>query len=148
MVYLERQPALNCLLTSAQSAALDEVVCAARVFVQRQELEAAEELEGGQMQSQQRTLDSACLRFCISLLDHRLMGDIYDSVVIGFLAVLGIDTAREGFQEVTTYARVVWLDQDFSDARSTAGSDCSRRRRDRISSIDDRDYARSFYGVW
>lgn len=31
------------------------------------------------------------------------MGDIYDSVVVGFLAVLGIDAAREGFQEATTY---------------------------------------------
>ncbi|KAH7418857.1 hypothetical protein BKA64DRAFT_717485 [Cadophora sp. MPI-SDFR-AT-0126] len=41
MVHLERQPALHCLLTSAQSAALDEVACAARVFVQRQEQEAA-----------------------------------------------------------------------------------------------------------
>lgn len=103
MVHLERQPALHCLLTSAQSAALDAVACAARVIVQRQELEPSEELGEDERQSQQRTLDSTCLRFCISLLDHRLMGDIYDSVVIGFLAVLGIDTAREGFQEATTY---------------------------------------------
>lgn len=31
------------------------------------------------------------------------MGDIFDSAIVGFLAVLGIDTAREGFQEPTTY---------------------------------------------
>jgi hypothetical protein len=31
------------------------------------------------------------------------MGDIYDSVVVGFLAALGIDAAREGSQEATTY---------------------------------------------
>ncbi|KAH7418858.1 hypothetical protein BKA64DRAFT_635969 [Cadophora sp. MPI-SDFR-AT-0126] len=55
------------------------------------------------MQSQQRTLDAACLRFCIALLDHRLMGNNFDSVIIGFLAVLGIDTAREGFQEANSY---------------------------------------------
>jgi hypothetical protein len=55
------------------------------------------------MQSQQRTLDLACLRFCIALLDHCLMGDIFDNIVVGFLAVLGIDTARKGFQEATTY---------------------------------------------
>lgn len=103
MAYLEGQPALRCLLTSAQSAALDEVACAACIFVQRQELEASEEFGEGQMQLQQRTLDSACLRFCIALLDHRLMGDIFDSVVVGFLAVLGIDTARDGFQQAITH---------------------------------------------
>ena len=31
------------------------------------------------------------------------MGDIFDSVIVGFLAVLGIDAAKEGFQEATTY---------------------------------------------
>jgi hypothetical protein len=31
------------------------------------------------------------------------MGVIFDSVIVGFLAVLGIDSAREGFQEATTY---------------------------------------------
>lgn len=103
MVYLEQQPALRCLLTSAQSAALDKVAGAARIFVQWQELEASGELGEGQMQSWQLTLDSACLRFCIALLDHRLMGNIFDSVVVGFLAVLGINTARKGFQEATTY---------------------------------------------
>jgi hypothetical protein len=31
------------------------------------------------------------------------MGDIFDNIVVGFLAVLGIDIARKGFQEATTY---------------------------------------------
>ncbi|KAH9203932.1 hypothetical protein DL95DRAFT_398925, partial [Leptodontidium sp. 2 PMI_412] len=31
------------------------------------------------------------------------MGNIFDSVIIGFFAVLGIDTAREGFQGATSY---------------------------------------------
>lgn len=31
------------------------------------------------------------------------MGNIFDSVIIGFLAVLGVDTARKGFQEATSY---------------------------------------------
>jgi hypothetical protein len=35
-----------------------------------------------------------CLQFCITLLDHRLMGDIFDSVIMGFLVVLGINTTR------------------------------------------------------
>ncbi|KAL5344753.1 hypothetical protein ACLOAV_010150 [Pseudogymnoascus australis] len=109
MVYQGQQPALHCLLTSAQSAAIDELACAARTFVRQQELlDASKESRDrapreDQMQSLQRTLDSACLRFSIALLNHRLMGDIFDSVVVGFLAVLGINSTRDGFQEATTY---------------------------------------------
>ncbi|KFY28547.1 hypothetical protein V491_00416 [Pseudogymnoascus sp. VKM F-3775] len=103
MVYLGQQPSLHCLITSAQSAALDNVTHAARIFIQQREHDVCEELGTAQIRAQERTLDSACLRLWIALLDHRLMGDIYDSVVVGFLAVLGIDAAREGFQEATTY---------------------------------------------
>ena len=35
-------------------------------------------------------LDEACLLFYIALLDHPLHGNIYDSIIIGFLVVLGI----------------------------------------------------------
>lgn len=36
-------------------------------------------------------LDKACLLLCVSLLDHILRGDHFESVVLSFLAVLGID---------------------------------------------------------
>jgi hypothetical protein len=36
-------------------------------------------------------LDRACLQLCIALLDHTLKGDHFESVVLSFLAVLGID---------------------------------------------------------
>jgi hypothetical protein len=36
-------------------------------------------------------LNRACLLLCIALLDHTLQGDHFESVVLGFLAVLGID---------------------------------------------------------
>jgi hypothetical protein len=92
LVYLQQQPVLHCLLTPVQLAALDQVAEAARIYTQQREALAF-----------QLALDQVCLRFCIALLDHRLMGDLYDSVIVGFLAVLGIDKAREGFQEATTY---------------------------------------------
>jgi hypothetical protein len=38
-----------------------------------------------------RDLDKACLLLCIALLDHTLQGDHFESVVLSFLAVLGID---------------------------------------------------------
>jgi hypothetical protein len=31
------------------------------------------------------------------------MGDIYDSVVVGFLAVLGVDKEQEGFRDAPTF---------------------------------------------
>jgi hypothetical protein len=39
---------------------------------------------------------------CIALLDHPLYGNIYDSVVVGFLAVLGI-SPKDSYHEATTY---------------------------------------------
>jgi len=36
-------------------------------------------------------LDYDCLQFCVSLLDHDLKGCLFESTVVGFLAVLGID---------------------------------------------------------
>jgi len=35
-------------------------------------------------------LDDACLDLCISLLDHQLKRSIFESVMLGFLVVLGI----------------------------------------------------------
>jgi hypothetical protein len=92
MVYQGQQPALHCRLTTVQSAALDQVVQAASAYVQQ--------CEALMLQS---ALDLACLQFCIALLDQRLMGDIYDSVVVGFLAVLGVDKGQEGFRDAPTF---------------------------------------------
>lgn len=46
------------------------------------------------------TVDSSCLELCISLLDHDLKGDLFESVVIGFLAVLGIDVEKGILKEL------------------------------------------------
>ena len=48
-------------------------------------------------------LDRLCLDFCLSLLDHRLTGDIFESVIVGFLAVWGIDEANGVFHEAPNY---------------------------------------------
>ena len=96
LVYQQQQPALHCLLTPVQLAALDQVAQAAHTYVREQQ-------QQQEMPAFQSALDHVCLRFCIALLDHRLMGDLYDSVIVGFLAVLGIDKAREGFQEAIPY---------------------------------------------
>lgn len=43
-------------------------------------------------------LDRACLLFCVSLIDHTLKGNLFESVVVGFLAVEGIDVKRRIFK--------------------------------------------------
>ena len=49
-------------------------------------------------------LDRACLLLCIALLDHTLRGDHFESVVLSFLAVLGIDESPGGvFRGPLTY---------------------------------------------
>jgi hypothetical protein len=38
----------------------------------------------------QQSLDYATIQLCVSLLDHALFDTIYDSIVVVFMAVLGI----------------------------------------------------------
>jgi hypothetical protein len=50
-------------------------------------------------------LDKSCLHLCISLLDHTLLGDHFESVVLSFLAVLGIDGKPWGvFRSPVSYS--------------------------------------------
>jgi hypothetical protein len=51
----------------------------------------------------QHRLDKACLDLSIALLDHPLKGDLFDSTLIGFLAVLGVDPARQTFRDPCQY---------------------------------------------
>jgi hypothetical protein len=43
-----------------------------------------------------RDLDRACLLLCIALLNYTILGDYFESVVLSFLAVLGIDESPSG----------------------------------------------------
>jgi len=52
--------------------------------------------------AQIQALDKATLLLCIALLDHALYKDIYDSVIVGFFAILKI--RKDGcFSEATNY---------------------------------------------
>ncbi|KAL3446299.1 hypothetical protein BJX65DRAFT_308998 [Aspergillus insuetus] len=48
-------------------------------------------------------LDQAPLDLSITLLDHPLKGDLFKSTVVGFLAVLRVDPARQGFCDPYSY---------------------------------------------
>jgi hypothetical protein len=71
---------------------------AAEVIRLREDGDIGQESTTAQIQA----LDEATLLLCIALLNHALYKDIYDSVIVGFLAVLGI--RNDGcFSEATNY---------------------------------------------
>jgi hypothetical protein len=51
----------------------------------------------------QHRLRDACLAFCLSLLDQCLRGNVFNSFVVTFLAVLGVNSTGDGFQEPANY---------------------------------------------
>ncbi|KAJ9657038.1 hypothetical protein H2201_008315 [Coniosporium apollinis] len=53
-------------------------------------------------------LDRACLLLCVSLLDYNLKGSYFESAVLGFLAVVGID-GQEGGVFLGPYAYSPYL---------------------------------------
>ena len=55
----------------------------------------------------QTAVDESCLAFCVSLLDHTLNGDIYESVIVGFFAVAAIDTAKNILREAHHYGTLL-----------------------------------------
>jgi hypothetical protein len=48
-------------------------------------------------------LDRHCLRFCVSLLDYELKASLFESSILGFLAVLGIDEVKGVLREAYHY---------------------------------------------
>jgi hypothetical protein len=48
-------------------------------------------------------LDHVCLQLCISLLDHTLKGDLFESTVVGFLAVLAVDPEKKIFRDASSF---------------------------------------------
>jgi hypothetical protein len=99
-VWQQQGPALHYVLTSGQSAALSSIMQAAVEIYQQEQQEqgGGSSVEG----SYYGKLDEACLLFCITLLDHALLGNIYDSVIVGFLVVLGINN-QGAYHDPPTY---------------------------------------------
>lgn len=49
------------------------------------------------------SLDYVCLDFCLSLLEQPLRGNIFESPLMGFLVVMGIDENNNTLQEAPKY---------------------------------------------
>jgi len=73
------------------------------------------------------TLDRRCLDLCIALLDHSLRGDLFDSVVVGSLAAMGVDQDRRCFRDPTNYtsqlSAFIKVGQLLVVLRAVAGAD-------------------------
>ncbi|KAL5585664.1 hypothetical protein FOVSG1_013356 [Fusarium oxysporum f. sp. vasinfectum] len=86
LAWLKRGPKLHYRLTEGQAVAMmDAVHTASEMCATRsdgQNPDHAEEIR--------KRLDDKCLILMVSLLDHKLYGDVYDSIVVSFLAVMGI----------------------------------------------------------
>jgi hypothetical protein len=60
-------------------------------------------LAAATLEESTNTLDKQCLELCISLLDHDLRGDLFESVVVGFFAAIGINEIKGVFKEAYHY---------------------------------------------
>jgi hypothetical protein len=85
-------------LTNGQLSHLNEVLRLAEELSSLQCLSEsdASATEGVRVEEIVPDLDRACLVLCVALLDHTLQGDHFESVVLSFLAVLGIDESPGG----------------------------------------------------
>lgn len=101
-------PQLHYVITDAQSTALEKLLSTIQEALNGAESGQDAVTPSTRGESEERgplrgRLSDLCLEFCISLLDHSLRGNIYDSLIVGFLAVLGIDVGSGGFHEPVAY---------------------------------------------
>lgn len=83
-------------LTSHQTALFDKLLSRSlEVLNSRSDETVLEQLKHG--------LDDICLDFCIALLDHDLKGDLFESAILGYLDVMGIDIKSSRFHEAHSY---------------------------------------------
>jgi hypothetical protein len=87
LVIVRQQPEIHYVLTQAQLDALSQL----------------SNQQEGSASSNTAMDQQRCLDLCIALLDHKLHGKLTDSIVVGFLAVLGINKNRDGFDDAVLY---------------------------------------------
>ncbi|KAK3679563.1 hypothetical protein LTR37_021409, partial [Vermiconidia calcicola] len=109
-------------LTNRQVVQLDDAVTRAEELLRL----SVSDLDRGDeatalLQGATNSLDSSCLELCMSLLDHDLKGDLFESIIIGFLAVLGIDVEKGILKEAYHYLGPVRVHQGRADASDPEG---------------------------
>jgi hypothetical protein len=108
-VYRTSLPTQEILLahqvTTEQLARLDQTMVLADELLSLRNVEGYSKAYQDEAQEITRDMDNACLLLCISLLEHTLRGDHFESVILSFLAVLGIDEKPGGvFRSTLNYS--------------------------------------------
>jgi hypothetical protein len=74
-------------------------------------------------------LDRAYLCFCISILDHTLKGDLFESAAVEFLAALAVDSKKKNPSRcIFFHILLIRFCQDITDSRHSDVSHDGRRR--------------------
>jgi hypothetical protein len=71
-------------------------------------------------------VDGACLSLYITLLDYTLKGDLFESAIVGFLAVVGINFEKETLIEAYVYTP--FLSAFVKVGPNISGSECGAGR--------------------
>lgn len=109
--YRTMQPE-NCIelahrLTARQLGHLDEMITTGQELIglkqSQQTRDSDKQASNAAQQSLAHRLDRACLYFCISILDHTLKGDLFESTAIGFLAALGVDPEKNILRDASSF---------------------------------------------
>jgi hypothetical protein len=108
-VYRTSQPSPQILLphkfTSIQLICLDRAMALSQELLSLRRLAIDRNSDFQEGTGLLDDLDKSCLHLCISLLDHTLRGDHFESVVLSFLGVLGIDGKPGGvFRSPMSYS--------------------------------------------
>jgi hypothetical protein len=91
--------------TTEQLARLDRTMVLADELLSIRNVEGYSKAYQDEAQEITRDIDNACLLLCISPLDHTLRRDHFESVILSFLAVLGIDKKPSGvFRSTLNYS--------------------------------------------
>lgn len=90
-------------LTSRQIICLNDVVLHVEELLQWKTTAGSQGLELPAVREASSLVDRRCLGLCISLLDHELKGDLFESVVVGFFAALAIDEDKGILREAYHY---------------------------------------------
>lgn len=113
LCFVYRTADANCAImlehrfTSRQAACLNRAMEQAATLCQAQSTDMAAACSSAAIVAVEGAadrLDRTCLDLCISLLDHELKGPVYESVIVGFLAALGIDPVKETLREAYCYS--------------------------------------------
>lgn len=103
----ENTVVLSHRLTNRQLGHLDEMIGIGEDLLRLKQSQQQEEdvnQRPNSIQTSMKTrLDRACLQFCISILDHTLKGDLFESTAIGFLAALAVDPEKNILRDACSF---------------------------------------------